>query len=290
MRSMASLSGWVEIRPGFSPRPRISHVVFDFDGTLSWLRHGWPGIMCEVFEPRVPARAGESREQLRDLLLGEVLALNGKASIHQMIRCAELVQERGGDAPQPEALLREYQRRLDEVIRERTELIRSGAVQRDNFVVWGARDFLERLRERGLTLVILSGTVEHRVKEEAALLDLERYFGAHIYGSTADAAQSSKSAVMSRLLREEQIAGEHLLSVGDGPVEIRVAKELGGAAVAVASDEEHNGSGKVDAHKYGQLVEAGADIVVPDYRDGTALLERIMPASSVGPSGGKSKL
>jgi phosphoglycolate phosphatase len=277
MHSTTSFSGWFEIRPSLSPRPQISHVVFDFDGTLSWLRHGWPQIMCDVFEPRVPAREGESRQALRELLLDEVLALNGKASIHQMMRCAELVRERGGEAPEPEALLREYQRRLDLVIRERTEMIRSGQAQRDEFVVWGARNFLEMLQARGLTLIILSGTIEHRVKEEAALLDLERYFGAHIYGSTADAAQSSKRAVMGRLLREEQITGEHLLAVGDGPVEIQVAKELGGMAVAVASDEEHNGSGKVDPHKHPQLVAAGADLVVPDYQDGEALLERIMP-------------
>jgi phosphoglycolate phosphatase len=279
MRSKASFQGWVEIRPSFSPRPQISHVIFDFDGTLSWLRHGWPQIMCEVFEPYVPVREGESRLQLHDLLLEEVLALNGKASIHQMRRCAELVRERGGEAPQPEALLHEYQGRLDAVIRERTEMIRSGQRQCDDFVVWGGRSFLERLQERGLTLIILSGTIEHRVKEEAALLDLERYFGAHIYGSTADVVLSSKHAVMGRLLREEQITGEHLLAFGDGPVEMQVAKELGAMAVAVASDEEHNGSGKLDPHKHKQLVAAGADIVLPDYRDGTALLERIMPAS-----------
>jgi phosphoglycolate phosphatase len=278
MRFVASFSGWVEIRPSFSPRPEISHVVFDFDGTLSWLRHGWPEIMRDLFEPYLPARAGEPPGKVRDLLLNEILSLNGKASIHQMIRCAELARSRGGEAPEPETLLREYQRRLDLVIRERTQMILGGQAQRDDFVVWGARSFLEKLQERGLTLIILSGTVETRVKEEAALLDLGRYFGAHIYGGTADAAQSSKRAVMSRLLREEQITGEHLLAVGDGPVEIQVAKELGGLAVAVASDEEHNGSGKVDPHKYKQLAAAGADIMIPDYRDGGVLLERIIAA------------
>ena len=275
MRSTASFSGWVEVRPSFSPRPQISHVVFDFDGTLSWLRHGWPGMMRELFEPYLPVRAGESREELGGMLLDEILALNGKPSIHQMRRCAELARARGGKPPEPDELLGEYQRRLDMAIRERTEMIRSGQAQRDDFVVWGARSFLDELKERGLTLIILSGTIEPRVKEEAALLGLECYFGAHIYGGTADAAQSSKRAVMSRLLREEQVTGEHLLAFGDGPVEIRVAKELGGLAVAVASDEEHNGSGNVDTHKYKQLAAAGADITIPDYRDGKALLEWI---------------
>ncbi len=274
---MASFSGWVEVRPGFTPRPRISHVVLDFDGTLSWLRHGWPELMCEIFEPYLPASAIEPRREVRELLLDDILSLNGKPSIHQMIRCAEILRARGGRPPAPEALLHEYQRRLDLVIEERTAMIRSGRVPREHFVVCGARSFLENLLERGMTLVILSGTVEHRVKEEAALLDLKRYFGEHIYGGTADAAQSSKRAVMGRLLVGERITGEHLLAIGDGPVEIEVAKELGGLAVAVATDEENNGSGKADPHKYRQLVAAGADIVIPDFRDGATLLEHIMP-------------
>ena len=35
MFSVAPFSGLAEFRPGFSPRPQISHVVFDFDGTLT---------------------------------------------------------------------------------------------------------------------------------------------------------------------------------------------------------------------------------------------------------------
>ena len=172
--------------------------------------------------------------------------------------------------------MKEYQRRLDSIIQTRTEAILSGRAQRDDFLVHGARPFLETLRRRGLTLVILSGTLEHRVKEEAALLDLARYFGRHIYGGTADAAQSSKQAVIGRLLRKESAEGEHLLSFGDGPVEIRVTKETGGLAVAVASDEEQNGSGRMHPQKRRQLTAAGADVLIPDYRDAEALLECIL--------------
>ena len=38
----ALFAGSVEFGVGFLPRPHASHAVFDFDGTLSWLRHGWP--------------------------------------------------------------------------------------------------------------------------------------------------------------------------------------------------------------------------------------------------------
>lgn len=105
---------------------------------------------------------------------------------------------------------------------------------------------------------------------------MARYFGAHIYGGTADVAQSSKQAVIARLLREERILGEHLLSFGDGPVELRLAKEVGGLAVAVVSDEEQNGSGKMPPHKHKVLAAAGADVLIPDYRDAAPLLACIL--------------
>jgi phosphoglycolate phosphatase len=275
MYSVAPFSGLIEFSPSFSPHPQISHVVFDFDGTLSWLRHGWPGIMLQLFREYLPGQTDGSNSALNDLLMDDILSLNGKASIHQMIRGVARLRERGVSPPAPEELLSEYQLRLDRVIQQRTAQILSGKARRDEFVVHGARSLLEQLTRRGLTLIILSGTVEHRVKHEAGLLDLARYFGTHIYGGTADVAQSSKQAVISRLLRDERISGDRLLSFGDGPVEIQLAKEAGGLAVAVASDEEQNGSGKMHPHKQKVLLAAGADVSIPDYRDSAPLLARI---------------
>ena len=258
------------------PRPQISHVIFDFDGTLSWLRHGWPEIMSSLFREFVPLKPGESPETLRDLLINEILALNGKSSIFQMRMCAELAAERGGKKPEPEKLLLEYQARLDAAIQERTNLILGGQSRCDDFVVHGARVVLEKLRERGLTLIILSGTAEPRVKQEADLLGLAPYFGHHIYGGTADLAQSSKSAVLERLIREEKFEGEDLLAFGDGPVEIQLSKGVGGLAIGVASDENRNGSGIMDPMKCAQLREASADLLIPDYREPDALLARLL--------------
>jgi phosphoglycolate phosphatase-like HAD superfamily hydrolase len=79
-------------------------------------------------------------------------------------------------------------------------------------------------------------------------------------------------------MREEQIEGHHLLSFGDGPVEIQSTKAVGGLAIGVASDEEVNGSHEIDAAKKKQLVAAGADVIVPDYAEVDALLGMIFPA------------
>lgn len=275
MFSAAPFHGLAEFSPGFAPRSQISHVVFDFDGTLSWLRHGWPGIMCRLFREHYPARPGESEAAINDLLLAEILEWNGRQTIYQMERFVERVRGLGGNPPSPRDLLNEYQRRLDEVIEQRSQLILQGQARPDDFVVCGARVLLEQFRARGLRLIILSGTIEHRVKQEAQLLDLTRYFGPHIYGGTPDPAQFSKQGVIDRLLRGEKIQGEHLLSFGDGPVEISITKKAGGLAVAVASDEERNGSGQMDPQKRQQLLDAGADLVIPDYQDASALMEAI---------------
>jgi hypothetical protein len=50
---------------------------------------------------------------------------------------------------------------------------------------------------------------------------------------------------------------------------------VGGLAVAVASDEANNGSGKVDEWKRNRLLGVGADVVIPDYQDQSALLHKI---------------
>jgi phosphoglycolate phosphatase len=275
MFSAATFNGQVEFFPGFAPRPHISHAVFDFDGTLSWLRHGWPDLMYGVFRAHYPGQPGETEAAIHDRLIDEILALNGKPSVFQMERFVELARQRGAQPPAPAELLHNYQNRLDDAIRERSELILTGKARAEDFIVHGARPLLDELHERGVELIILSGTLEERVRQEAELLGLTDYFGMHIYGSQPDTALFSKRAVLDRLLAEEKIRGEHLLSFGDGPVEILHTKELGGLAIAVASDEEHNGSGIPDPHKRRQLIAAGADAVIADYRNAAALLELI---------------
>ena len=135
---------------------------------------------------------------------------------------------------------------------------------------------LESLQRRGLSLYLASGTDELFVKQEAELLDVTRYFGAHIYGAQDDYKNFSKKMVIDRLLRENQISGAQLLAFGDGYVEIQNTKEAGGLAVAVASDEAHNGSGRIDEWKRQRLLGVGADVVIPDYRDAEALLDYIL--------------
>ena len=275
-------TGIVEFSAGFRPRPEISHVLFDFDGTLSLIRQGWPEVMVPMFVEMLPPQPGESEADLHRLAFDDIMRLNGKQTIYQMIQLAERIRERGGQPREPLWYKHEYLRRLGERIGDRVEGLRTGRIKADDLLVHGARPMLERLAASGLALYLASGTDEPFVKTEAELLDVARYFGPRVYGALDDFRSFSKKMVIDRILRENAIPGAKLLSFGDGYVEIENTKGVGGLAVAVASDEAHNGSGRMDEWKRQRLLGVGADVAIPDFRDAAALLDRILGKNQEG--------
>lgn len=278
MNLAAAFKGLVEFAPGFQPRPGISHVLFDFDGTLSLVRQGWPEIMVPMFAEILPEVPGESYEARCKLAFEDIMKLNGKQTIYQMIQLAARVKERGGTPDEPLNYKHEYLRRLDAKIRFRVEGIRAGTIKPDDLTVFGTRALLEALTARGLPIYLASGTDEQFVKAEAEALGIAHYFKGHIYGAQDDYKKFSKKMVIDRILAENRVPGASLLSFGDGYVEIENTKQVGGVAVAVASDEAHNGSGKMDEWKRQRLLGVGADICVPDYKDLGPLMELLFPA------------
>ncbi len=271
-------TGRVHFSKTFAPRANISHVLFDFDGTLSLVRQGWPEVMVPMFVEMLPPLPNETDEMRRQLCFDDIMRLNGKQTIYQMIQLAERIKERGGTPKEPLWYKHEYLRRLDVRIQHRIDGLQSGQIQPDDLLVHGSRPLLELLSRRGLHLYLASGTDEPFVKREADLLDLTRYFGKHVYGALDDYKRFSKAMVIERILRENQIAGAQLLSFGDGYVEIQNTKDVGGLAVAVASDEANNGSGRYDEWKFNRLLGVGADMVIPDFRDAEPLLKLILAA------------
>ena len=272
----ARFNGEVILQPSFAPRPGISHVLFDFDGTLSLIRQGWPDVMVPMFAEMMPPIDGETEDDRRRLAFEDIMRLNGKQTIYQMIQLADRIRERGGEPREPLWYKHEYLRRLDLRINDRIEALSSGSAKADEHLVHNARALLDELVRRGLPLYLASGTDEPFVKREAELLGLTRYFGPHIYGARDAYKTFSKKMVIDRILAENAIEGASLLSFGDGYVEIQNTKEVGGLAVAVASDEANNGSGRMDAWKRDRLAGVGADVIIPDFRDAVPLLEFIL--------------
>lgn len=273
---MATADRWpsVELPRPLGPRPEIDHVLFDFDGTISLTRAGWPEVMLRLFLEAIPRRDGESAADLERLALDDIMRLNGKPTIHQMIRLAEVVAERGGATADPDRSKAEYLRRLDRRVGARVGGLARGEVAPDALLVHGVAPLLEHLSGLGLRLILASGTDEDAVKREADLLGISWFFGPEIHGARDDGS-FSKRAVIDRILAEGG-DGRRLLSFGDGHVEVEETKAVGGLAVAVASDEERNGSGRVDPWKRARLLGVGADAVIPDYRDAIPLVDYLL--------------
>lgn len=271
--------------PSLSEAPR--HVLFDFDGTLSLIREGWMEIMVPMMVRTLApfARADESEESLRALVGNFVAELTGKQTVYQMIRLAREVEARGGKAADPLDYKAEYHELLMARIASRREGLAAGSVAPASMLVPGSLELLALLQGRGVAIYIASGTDEKYVLEEARLLGLDGYAPGAIYGARADHANFSKELVIRRILGENRVEGASLLAFGDGYVEIADCKAAGGTAVAVASDEAGR-SGKPDAWKRERLIGAGADIVIPDYACGRALVDYLWSGGGgIGPAG-----
>jgi phosphoglycolate phosphatase-like HAD superfamily hydrolase len=256
--------------PGRRGPPR--HVLFDFDGTLSLIREGWPDVMVPMMVEILRATGtDQSPAALRDYVFEFVMQLNGKQTIYQMIRLAEEVRARGGTPAEPLVYKQMYHDRLMQRIEGRRAALGSGEVAPEEMLVPHSLEILDELRRRDVRIYVASGTDQKYVLDEARLLGLDRYFGTKIYGALDDYKTYSKAMVIERILTENRVEGASLLGFGDGYVEIQNIKSVGGLAVAVASDEAGR-SGKPDAWKRDRLIGVGADIVIPDFRDYQALI------------------
>jgi len=247
----------VEIRNAHIPNTPVTTVLFDFDGTLSTLRHNWEAVM----QPLMVEYLGEDAQALVEAYIDES---TGIQTIHQMKWLAEQVQARHGTAADPWAYKAEYNRRLMQTVALRREALRNGSACPADYLIAGSGALLKALADRGVALYVASGTDEPDVKAEAQALGLAGYF-AKIAGAPPHAEGCSKEGVMRELLGAG-IPGERLAVVGDGKVEIAIGRENRARTLGVAGDEA----------TYKRLVNAGADVIIRDFTELDALLKFFM--------------
>jgi len=137
-------------------------------------------------------------------------------------------------------------------------------------IVDGNREMIERLKNRGIQLYLASGTDVQDVRHEASILGYADIFEGRIYGSVDDVKRYSKKLVIESIIKDNQLRKNEFAVIGDGPVEIREGKKMNGIAIGVASDEDMGFGLNLDKRK--QLIKAGADIIISDYRQSTQLL------------------
>ncbi len=249
---------------------KIRHALFDFDGTLSVLREGWESVMVPVMiesicgdTPAIPEIEDEVRQYVEQS--------TGILTILQMEWLVEAVRKHGlvGLPRSAAAYKARYLERLMVRVRQRIQQVESGACPPDDRMLAGARPFLAGLQTRRAQLYLISGTDHPDVQREAGVLGLAHFFDGRIYGALDEREAHSKDRIIQRILNEHHLFGDQLLVVGDGPVEIREARAHGAIALGVASNEVARCGW--NEHKIARLVNAGADLLIPDFSQPEAL-------------------
>ena len=188
------------LRPGASAsNARVA--LFDFDGTISVIRSGWMEIMIPMMvEILMDLKTGEREEDLRAVVEEFVGRLTGKQTMYQMIALAEEIEKRGGTPLDPLEYKNQYLALLNDRIHDTIVELRAGRCSPEKYLVPGARALLEALNERGLKMYLASGTDQIYMREEARLLDVDRYFDGGVFGALDDYKSFSKKILIQGLI------------------------------------------------------------------------------------------
>lgn len=252
-------------------RGKISRVLVDFDGTISYLRDGWQDIMVPLMVEVLEESPGhEPREELERVVIHFVDHLTGKQTIFQMLRLVEEIQRRGGTPRDALEYKVEYHRRLTAHIAQRIEDLRTGRRQPDEFLVPGARRLLEALVNAGIECYLASGTDIEFVREEVQLLGLSEFFGDRVFGALTNYKDYSKDKVIREILSKHNLSGANLLVVGDGYVEIQNGRDVDAATWGIYTAEKNRYH--MNENKRGRLFRAGAHLLSKDLTECDAVL------------------
>lgn len=258
-------------------RGGIKHALFDFDGTLSLIRQGWQQVMNPLMlEVLTQTPHHEPQNELETIISRFIDRTTGVQTIYQMVGLADLVRERVAIPLDPKEYKRIYLERLWQHIAHRVRGLKDGSLQKDMFLLPGSVNLLQGLQQSGVICYLASGTDIEYVRDEAAALGLVGYFGGGIYGALENLEDYSKAKVIADILHSNHLQGSGLVTFGDGYVEIENTVAAGGLAVGVASDESH--PGQLDKWKRERLIQAGAQVIIPDFTASQALLAFLLDA------------
>src|SRR5215470_12960732 len=136
------------LRPDL-PRGRFHSVLFDFDGTLSLVREGWPDVMIPMMVDLLrETGTKETDAQLHAAVEDFVMRLNGRQTIYQMMQLADEVRRRGGTPLEPLAYKHRYHDLLMERIEGRIAALRAGSATAEEWTVPGSHALLDALHRR----------------------------------------------------------------------------------------------------------------------------------------------
>ena len=263
--------GNIEIVRAFSGES-LSVGLFDFDGTISDERLGWPNLivpnnaayLISLSSPHVDHKKAE------EIVVREIEETIGIPTYMQMKRLCRILEEHGYDGPKldPQMLKDSYNDALVGMVASRRAKLKTGEMTIDDLRMDGAMELLTQLQQRlprgvylasGSDLDAVTESVEHL--GYATFFPKERIMAAGSLGPEDDA----KEVVIHRLLNEVGIRGEELVTFGDGFPEMLHTYLAGGVGVGVLSRDEshyeHLGHFTIE-QKRRRLLNAGAHILV----------------------------
>jgi len=255
------------------------HAIFDNDGTISTLREGWEKIMEPLMVRTILGPGWKTAEEKLSLRVKErvqdyVEKTTGVQTLVQMQGLVEMVREFGivpaSEVKTATGYKEVYDEELLALVSGRLAKLRCGELCVEDYTVKGAIPMLMALKAAGARLYLASGTDEKDVHAEADALGYASLFEGRIHGAIGDVNVEAKRIVLERILSEIGAHAAHaLVTFGDGPVEMRETKRRGGRAVGVASDEVRRFGWSMRKRK--RLIQAGADLVIPDFSQWQAL-------------------
>jgi rfaE bifunctional protein kinase chain/domain len=272
-----------EVTGDLPPDLRVTHAIFDHDGTISTLRQGWhlvmePVMVRAILGPRYQSADESLYHRVVETVRKFIDDSTGIQTLVQMQGLVEMVREFGcvpeGDILDEFGYKAIYNEALMKMVRNRAAKLKRGELSVEDFVIKNAVALLQRLSRAEVRMYLASGTDQEDVIEEASALGYGHLFEGCIYGSVGDVKKEAKRIVLDRILGD--IGPEvvhHLVTFGDGPVEIRETHKRGGFTVGVAGDEIRRYG--LDASKRARLIRAGADLIVPDFSQIERLLHHI---------------
>ena len=269
----------IELVSSLPEHLQIQHAIFDHDGTISTLREGWEQIMEPMMVRAILGQQYDSVDatifqKVRNAVQHFIDKTTGIQTLVQMQGLVQMVRQ-FGFVPYEEVLdehgyKRIYNEALLEMVHQRIRKLEQGELDPVDFQVKDARRLLEHLHQRGVKLYLASGTDETDVLAEAETGGYAHLFGGRIFGAVGDVKVEAKKIVLERIIRAHNLSGHEFVTFGDGPVEIRETRKRGGICVGVASDEVRRFG--LNVSKRARLIRAGAQLIVPDFSQLSALV------------------
>jgi len=263
--------GNVEIVREFSGKS-LSVGLFDFDGTISDERVGWPNLAVPNNVAYLIALSSPHMEhkQAEEIVVTEIEQTIGIPTYLQMQRLCKVLEDHGYAGPplDPRMLKDSYNDALVGMVESRRAKLRSGEMSMDEMRIDNAMELLTELQKRlSNGIYLASGSDLDAVSESVEYLGYSSFFPKDriMAAGSLGPEDDAKEAVINRMTGEMGLRGEEIVTFGDGFPEMLYTYRAGGVGVGVLSRDESNyehlGHFTIEQKKQ-RLLNAGAHILV----------------------------